>query len=528
MAELTPRLTFVSSPKRPVVVFHTSSRAKFAQAMTMFDIAGLRLTYRAQDGVPYEENYDGSKEKLLTDAIKEIRRRGRSSSYFFVEDTSIRIEALSADDDFPGLAAKEWFAEANFLDLHQQLLRAGDRRCKVKSGIALSVPGLDDPVFFYGETSGEVVEDLPTISTPNVFHPWLSADSFSSWFVPTGASKTLAEMSFEESLRYDFRGQAIKSLLDRLEEYSIALNLGTGGYSRRIAEVRDQPPLFSVTEPTLLVVGPTCSGKTTFGIHVQQVRSWHFIDASSIVKLMKEDRKSAEDIGKFATRLLHEEGPDVVARYIAHNMIRDASEPVIVTGFRAIEEVEFFRDNYPNVRVVSLNCPQRVRYQRFINRNSREARTFSMFQEMDEEQHRLGLLRVANELADVKVDNVYSEEDYAAQILKVLGSTGAEAPGVTQIQRHLEPDTSQLYRCLLVLRGVGRPLTTQEISAEFKDQTVRYNNANKILKRYPELATRQESAGSNVRYSITVTGLAFLGAVDRLARSVDSGASGLS
>jgi len=520
MAELTPRMTFVSSTKKPVIVFHTSSRAKFSQAMAMFDIAGLRLTFRAHDDRPYEETYHGSKEDLLTDAVKEIRQRGRSSSYFFVEDTSIRIEALSAgEDDYPGLAAKEWFTTANFDDLNAKLTDAGNRRCAVKSGIALSVPGLNHPVFFYGETRGEIVRSIPSEPVQNVFHPWLSSDSFSSWFVPDGATKPLTEMSFEESLKYDFRAQAITALLDRLEEYSIALNLGTGGYSRRVPEVRDQPPLFSVTEPVLLVIGPTCSGKTTFGLHVQQVRNWRFIDASSVVKLMREERNSSEDIGKFATSLLGHEGPDIVARYIADNMIRDSAESVVVTGFRAIEEVELFRDTYPNVRVVSLDCPQRVRYERFINRNTRDARTFSEFQAIDEEQHRLGLLRVANELADVKVDNVFSEEDYSAQIVKVLGGASLEAPGVVQVQRHLQPETSQLYRSLAVLRRVGRPLTSQEISRELADQMILHNNVNKMLKRYPELATRQESPGSNVRYNITPTGLAFLGAIDRLARS---------
>lgn len=524
MAELVPRRTFVLGPKRPVITFFTSSRAKFSQALALFDIAGLRLSHRAQEARPYDESYSGTKEELLGGAIREIQRRGgASASFFFVEDTSIRIDALSAADaDYPGLEAKEWFANTTFDALDHVLQASGNRRCVVKSGIGLSVPGLAEPIFFHGETSGTVVESLPT-AKENVFYPWLSPNSFNAWFIPDGADKTLSEMSFEESLRFDFRVFSITQLLDRLEEYSLILNLSPGSFVRRQQNSRDQAALFSVAEPVLLIVGPTCAGKTTFGINVQQTLDWTFVDASSIVKVMRDERGATERIGKFASSLLEAEGSDIVARYIAENLVRDGSEPTVITGFRTIEEVEFFRETYQDVRVVSVSAPQRLRYERYVRRNTRDVRSFAQFQQTDEEQHLLGLLRVADELADVRVENVYSEEEYASQIAKVLGVRGAAARGVTHVERRLEREKSQLYRCLLVLRRVGRPLTTQELSALSGESTILHNNVNKMLKRYPELARRQESPGANVRYSITERGLAFISAIDRLAsrRPVD-------
>src|SRR6266516_3540348 len=96
MARLLPRHIFLSGTRRPIVVFFTSSLAKFIQAKLVFEAAGLNLSYRSHDDEPYQESYGGSKEDLLTAAITELHRRGGASgSFFFIEDTSIRIEALS-------------------------------------------------------------------------------------------------------------------------------------------------------------------------------------------------------------------------------------------------------------------------------------------------------------------------------------------------------------------------------------------------------------------------------------------------
>ena len=525
MANLMPRSIFVAGERHPVVIFFTSSRAKFAQANLVFNRVGLRLAFRAHDSEPYHEDYGGSKEDLLTEAIAQIQRRGGASgSFFFIEDTSIRIEALSTDTDQPGLGAKEWFTRTTFDDLDGLLKEAGDRRASVKSCIALSLPGLKRPLFFYGQTQGEVAR-RPAVFEPNPFYPWLSPDNFSAWLVPDGASRTLSEMSLEESLKYDFRIHSLAGLTDRLEEYTLALNATPPTYSRRYRVDKPQPTLFPVNLPIILALGPTCAGKTTFGSYVQQNLGWQFIDASSIVRVMREERqREKEDIADFAHGLLEREGADVVARYISSKFInRSDNVGTVISGFRAIEEVEFFREEYPNILVISIETPERVRYDRYLRRGTRtKLHTFDAFLKHDERQHSLGLLRVAADLADIRLANVHSELVYFQQIGHVLGQFSGNVPGLTRVTARMNPERSQLYRCLAVLRDAGRPLTTQEIQHHFPDgPSVRYNNANKMLKRYPELAHRQESPDSNVKYQITPRGLAFLGAIDRLKREPD-------
>ena len=332
-------------------------------------------------------------------------------------------------------------------------------------------------------------------------------------------------MSLEESLQYDFRVQALVQLIDRLEEFAFALNATAPTYSKRYDAGEPQAALFPFNRSIIIVIGPTCAGKTTFGSYVQQNHGSQFIDASSVVRIMREEReREKEDIADFAHELLETEGPDVVARYIASKFIsRPIDSGIVISGFRAIEEVEFFRNEYSNVRVISVEAPPRMRYDRYLHRNTRiRLHTFDAFRRHDERQHSLGLLRVGPELADLRILNVYSERVYYEQIAHVVGESSKRVPGITRVASRLDPERSQLYRCLAILREAGRPLTTQEIEQHFLSrQSVRYNNANKMLKRYPELARRQESLGSNVRYQITPTGLAFLVAVDRLKREPD-------
>ncbi|OZD64252.1 hypothetical protein CH272_13445 [Rhodococcus sp. 05-340-1] len=523
MARPERRAIFGSAEKRPVLVFFTSSRSKYAQAKMLLESCGLRLTYRSRDSEEYDESYSGSKEELLEGGIKQIERRGGANgSYFFIEDTTVRIDALSGSKDTPGLETKEWFERTNFEQLDAELKKFGSRSVTVKSCIALYIPTINRIEYFYGETSG-LIAGRPFVGDTREIYSWLTGDNFNRWFIPDGATKTLSEMDYEESLPFDFRAKSLAKLVDRMEEYSIALNASTAMYVRKARVPEEQQGLFDFGASVTVVVGPTCAGKTTFGHYAQHHFEADFIDASDIVRLMQERKgRTMEDISSFSHDLLSTEGPDVVARYISDTYLESSIDgPVVITGFRAIEELEYIRSRHHKLSVVSIEAPSRIRFERYIRRNSRRViNSYTEFQLHDEAQHRLGLLRVASDLSDKRILNVGDEDSFFAQISTALGGATGPTKGVSKVSSRLDPEKSQLYRCLAVLRSSGRPLTTQELEHSFDvSKFVRYNNANKILKRYPELATRQESIGSNIRYQITPQGLAFLGAVDGLNRA---------
>ncbi|MDH4276338.1 MAG: hypothetical protein OEW08_15000, partial [Gammaproteobacteria bacterium] len=63
-----------------------------------------------------------------------------------------------------------------------------------------------------------------------------------------------------------------------------------------------------------------------------------------------------------------------------------------------------------------------------------------------------------------------------------------------------------------VLAELGVAMDCNEIQNKTREtgKPIRFNNANKMLKRYPELVKRIEILGENVRYKITDTGRTYL------------------
>src|SRR5438067_2024639 len=89
--------------RRPEVFFYTSSDEKFLQARRVFELCGLRLNHFKSRNEPYSEDYSGSKDDLLRRGLEEVVTSIGRGSLVFVEDTSIRIDALSTspDEDVP-------------------------------------------------------------------------------------------------------------------------------------------------------------------------------------------------------------------------------------------------------------------------------------------------------------------------------------------------------------------------------------------------------------------------------------------
>lgn len=528
----TPRHVFLAKDRQPLVYFYTSNLPKFLQARLVFERAGLVLQHFKSREDPYAEDYTVGKEELLLRAVQEIRNTIGSGSLFFVEDTSLRIDALSGDEDYPGLAVKEWFPTVTFDLIDRQLKEKGDNRtATVKSDIALHLPGLSRTLLFHGSTNGEIARTAPNFQEDRQY-PWLTPHTFNGWLVPHGAGKRLGEMSVEESWRYDFRIQALEALLDRLEEYAAVLNLSGPAYRVRPAPVRfPQPTLFpeQSPRPVYVVVGHTCAGKTTFAEYANVTHALAFIEASSVMRMLAKETNTERDTAlASAQSLLSVHGSDIVARRILDLYAEQVRAGAVISGFRTIEELEVIRDNVPNMSLVVIESTERTRFQRCLNRDrDRGPKNLTEFRAIDGEQGAFGLIRIAQDFAEFRIVNESTIEDYYRVIdALIAGAHTRETVGLSSnVNPRISSEDNQLFRCLAALSDAGRPLACDEIQARTtkRGHAVRHNNANKVLKRVPALARRLDAYGDRVRYEITNSGRAYLRYLTRhIADSVGS------
>ncbi len=525
VARLQIRPIFLEAARLPRVHFYTSSTDKFLQARLIFDQAGLILRHFRGHTEPYEEDYSLTKEDLLQFAVDQVKESTNDRhSLFFVEDTSLRIEALSAENtDFPGLQVKEWFQRTSFESLEHEISKnGGNREATVKSDIALYVPGLPQAIFFHGETRGAVAPSPSEVST-SVRYPWLSNQTFNGWFIPEGASRRLSEMDFETSVQYDFRIKALTKLVDRLEE-NVAIQ--EARQERKIqASVVETPKQVSLFEtetiPVFVVIGATCAGKTTFAENAYFHSDFRQVEASSVMRFLNSSAKTnlGSDALEAAVRTFEEKGEDVVARTIVKYFGQEGDRGIVVTGFRHIPELLRFLTHWPNMKVVYVEADERIRFERHLVRGRyHDAQTLEEFRKLSDDQSSLGLIENARQLADVVILNEDTEAAFKDSVVTVLENR--QNSNVTRLSKFRARTTSKIYRILTVLRD--KTITTsREISDELsrRGDHMETRNVNWVLSQAPTLADRYENPGEQINYQITDAGRYFIRYIDERVKS---------
>jgi len=499
------------------VFFYTSNTTKLLQARLLFMRSGYELRHFKGNREPYEENYALGTEELLSRAIKQVNEEFGVRSVFFVEDTSLRIEALSAEGDFPGLAVKEWFPNTTFDELDEILRRRrNDRRAVIFSDIGLYVPTLSRPLFFHGETAGEIAASKPNFEE-SAQYPWLTPNTFNGWFVPDGASKRLGEMEFEESLDHDFRAKSLRDLLGRLQELNAALSLRPNFYTvRRPTFARGQLSLIpEQSRIVLLVVGPKCAGKTTLSDHMAKYDSVSVYEASNVLRGVAEEEGVIPSNSDEAFVFLEAKGWDVVAQRISTYIEMNDTRWNIVTGLRTPEELLLIKERFPDTHIVLVDADAKIRFERH-NRRARDEdlKTFDAFQEEDEKQRKFGTLRVATEIAETTISNEGSIEQYSRKIDEFLNDLTRATSAV--VPSNKEKHFSELHRCLSALRKIGAADSCEEIHEETArfGVPVRIYNTNRALKDVPEFAARIEQSDVLLQYAITGRGKHLLTLLD--------------
>jgi inosine/xanthosine triphosphate pyrophosphatase family protein/dephospho-CoA kinase len=499
------------------VFFYTSNADKLIQARLIFARHGYQLNHYRSNNEPYDEDYSVATEELLAKALTQVSQDFERRSVFFVEDTSLRIEAFSDEHDYPGVRAKEWFAESNFEDVdHQLKTRGDDRRVIVKSDIALWLPTSSKPIYFHGETAGTIAKEAPVFEA-SAQYPWLTPHTFNGWLVPDGSNKRLGQMEFEDSLAYDFRAKSLGLLIDRIEELNAALNMSNRHYTvRRPSESTAAPGSQLSLLPrdrteVLVVVGHKCAGKSTLSDFLVGQRSGVLaLEGSTILRQIAAEFgveiRNSEDV--FAFVRIH--GWDVVARRASEYIAREGADLNIITGMRTVEELFWLRSTFPDARIVLIESDARTRFERHVRRaRPEDISTFNDFLKLDEEQMSFGAVRVGHEVADITIRNDADLDSYFRKIEEITNLA-------TLPERQSSP--SELHRSLRALRRIGHSATCDEIASGTTDEgiAVRRYNTNRALKAVPEFAQRIEKRGELLRYRLTARAASLLNLLDLL------------
>ncbi|WP_019865856.1 non-canonical purine NTP pyrophosphatase [Methylovulum miyakonense] len=404
------------------IVFFTSSKIKLSHARHLCRDYNVKVTsFREKTfHANYIEPRIYDREELLKQSYEDALQRWQKAvskgenRLFFIEDTSVTIDALSIERETPGLDVKYWMEETDFANLDQQLKALGNnRKATVRSDVVLHLsPELrkatEDKNYlcFVSSVSGQVVDVEQSFDT-NPMYPWLDNKTFNKWFMPDGCSLPVSLLAIEEADKHDFRANAFQQMLAFLEQHKII--------TRRTTPVV-QSSLDS-EESLFIICGPTCSGKSTLAEHLADNYGYYHIEASDFMYLSYYQRHgvaSSVSIGDFAEQALHDQ-PEIVADQILENIEKNQIAPIVVTGFRSPLEVEWFRHYYAGsyrIVIVYIMADAELRFKRALLRQ-REDQLDSRekFDKRDAQQASMGLLELEERFKSDLIENNGSLEE---------------------------------------------------------------------------------------------------------------------
>ncbi len=395
--------------------FITSNNEKLAHARYLVRDYTIKIQKQKNYGIGYEEPRIKDRNRLLEQSILNASERFQKnvsnpdSKFFFIEDTSVIIEALSGpEEEIPGVDIKYWMRDNSF-DVVDTLLKVkgNNRKVIVRSDIVLWLPtdyrekyGKKYYLHFYDQVEGSIVGS-ESVTKTQPYYPWLNHQTFNKWFVPKGYSEPISKLEINHANQSDFRRKVFNKMVDFFQNEGLVqkkVPLKTAGIQ------------LGFNNPVVFVIcGPTCAGKTTIAKYLQEHFSYYHIEASDFMYLNFYERHgvgSNVSIGDFALEALNSNKRIVVDRILDH-IEKIKSIPIVITGFRAPEEINEFKTGYNgnwNVEEVWVEADFQKRFERSINRDRHDKILNEVgFKARDKLQIEMGLRGVRESLDETQI-----------------------------------------------------------------------------------------------------------------------------
>ena len=398
------------------ITFITSNTTKLAHARylsTGYDISVLHYKKKYY-GIGYIEPRILDKMRLLEESMNDAIDRWKKNvsnnktQLFFIEDTSVKIDALSSEDnEVPGADIKYWMLKNSFYDIDNELKkRENNRKASVTSHIVLFLTdeikkiGMinDDYIIFKSTSYGKIVEKDYLFET-QILYPWLDNKTFNKWFVPDGYDLPISMLDISDADKADFRKGAFEDMLKFIGKYydiNPLLNK---------TKLMNSEYLLPFT-PLYLISGPTCAGKSTIGKYLLEMYGYYHIEASDFMSLKYYETHGTDstiDKHFFASELLKINPLVVVESIIKYLQSKKRNNRVIVTGFRTSNEVNNFCNILSNqdIRKIYITADPDIRFSRWQKRN-RDITNYTKerFLKINELQNGIGLPKI-KEINDI-------------------------------------------------------------------------------------------------------------------------------
>lgn len=465
------------------ITFVTSNQTKLAHARFLcrnyhINILNYKKLYY---GVGYEEPRIYDRKQLLTASFYDAAARwkknvsGSDDRLFFIEDTSVKIDALSDTEiEVPGVDVKYWMREINFEKLDYELKsRGNNRKCSVTSHLILFLTealkrklGVSDDYKVFKSTAYGSVTENEYIFETNILYPWLDNKTFNKWFVPDGYAVPVSMLNILEADAGDFRKGAFDQMLTFLNDNDAI------EYKQQTAN-----QLSLQFYDSFIVCGRTCSGKSTIGKFLVDEYGYYHIEASEFMtfkRLETHGAKSKVDKHRFAAKMLEAEPVFVVDKLIEYMHKKKIYDKFIITGFRTTNEINTFLEKYyagGRMHLVFINTDSKERFRRWkLRQREVDDYTEERFNEIDAVQEGMGIGDVACMPDIIELSNNYEEKSFMCKDFHGKFLRNQKREPVAIKKNELATINISLERSILISlalecqKGDPRSYTTTEIA----------------------------------------------------------------
>lgn len=212
----------------PRLYFRTGSHEKRDQYRYLLRCYGMELVVPRLTISLTEPQIEGvgpePERELVTGPLKLMSPFAAKAATFplAVEDTMLFVEKFNrefaAKPLLPGPDTKRWWAALGDEGLVEAMGASGDRRaaryvCQIGVLVARG-----RYLHFRSELPGRIADQPRRTVEAVSFFPYSNATYFHSVFIPDGSSRTLAEMSPDEFVLFDYRRRCVSSLVASAEE----------------------------------------------------------------------------------------------------------------------------------------------------------------------------------------------------------------------------------------------------------------------------------------------------------------------